>query len=176
MRCFVACWPDDATRARLDDTARNAHQRYPGARRVRGQNLHLTLAFIGELPSAKAHEAAQALGQLSIEPLEWRIDHVGRFESARVLWAGGQPDPRLMQVAERARVQLKTLQIGFDEKRFAAHVTLLRDLPSQRGQGSSELAYPIEPFTWPIRDALLIVSERDPRGATVYRPLRPHEI
>jgi RNA 2',3'-cyclic 3'-phosphodiesterase len=180
MRCFVACWPDDATRAQLDHAARDAHQRYPEARRMRSDNLHLTLAFIGELPSTKAHEAVRALGHLSTETFDWRIDHTGHFDRARVLWAGGPPEARLMQLAERVREELKALHIRFDEKRFAAHVTLLRDLPSQHGHGSTEgstqLAYPIEPFTWPIREPLLVVSERDPQGATLYRPLQPSQI
>ncbi|HEX4598546.1 MAG TPA: RNA 2',3'-cyclic phosphodiesterase [Burkholderiaceae bacterium] len=176
MRCFVACWPDDATRARLDHAARDAHQRYPGTRRVRGHNLHLTLAFIGELPSTKAHEAVRALGHLSTDAFDWRIDHVGCFDRARVMWAGGPPEARLTQLAERVREELKTLQIRFDEKRFAAHVTLLRDVPVQRPHGSGDLVDPIEPFMWPIREPVLVVSERDAQGATLYRPLQPHEI
>lgn len=171
LRCFVACWPADSTREWLDQVARDAHLRYPGARRVRRENLHLTLAFIGELPLAKAQQAAQALRDLSSEPFEWRLDHVGRFERARVLWAGGQPEPRLLQMAETVRASLQTMQIRFDEKRFAAHVTLLRDLPSKRAPESDDSVHAIEPFTWPIRSALLMVSERDPKGATVYRPL-----
>jgi len=172
MRCFVACWPDEATRARLDRAAHDAHQRHLRARRVHGGNLHLTLAFIGELPFASAHELVAALGGLSVEAFEWRIDHVGRFERARVLWAGGPPEPALVELAERVREELKTLRVRFDEKRFAAHVTLLRDLPPQRGHEPADLVVPIEPFTWPMREALLVVSERDAQGATVYRPLR----
>lgn len=171
MRCFVACWPDDATRAQLDQVARDAHSRHPGARRVCGDNLHLTLAFIGELPSPTVYEVARVMRDVSIEPFEWRIDHVGRFDRAHVLWAGGHPEPRLEQLAESVRSQLKTLQIRFDEKRFVAHVTLLRDLP-QHTRGVGDALHEIEPFVWPIRHALMIVSERDPKGATVYRPLR----
>jgi RNA 2',3'-cyclic 3'-phosphodiesterase len=171
VRCFVACWPDDSTRRRLDQAAGNALARCPGARRVRPDNLHLTLAFIGELPLPKAREAAEALRRISSEPFEWHIDHIGRFERARVLWAGGLPEPRLEQLAERARSELRALQVRFDTKRFAAHVTLLRDMPALRGAAQAEIVEPIEPFDWPMRDALLMVSERDSQGATRYRAL-----
>lgn len=171
MRCFVACWPDDSTRRRLDQAAGNALARCPGARRVRADNLHLTLAFIGELPLPKAREAAEALRRISSEPFEWQIDHIGRFERARVLWAGGLPEPRLEQLAERARSELRALQVRFDTKRFAAHVTLLRDMPALRGAAHAEIVEPIEPFDWPMRDALLMVSERESQGATRYRAL-----
>ena len=176
MRCFVACWPDDATRRHLDQAARDAHARCPGARRVRTGNLHLTLAFIGELALPKAHEAADAVRGVLSAPFDWQIDHVGRFERARVLWAGGPPEPRLEQMAERVRCELQRLRIRFDTKRFAAHVTLLRDVPppgaSGRGEASrGDAIEAIEPFAWPIRDALVLVSEHDAQGATCYRPL-----
>jgi len=93
----------------------------------------------------------------------------GRFERARVLWAGGPPQPRLSQLAEQVRGELQALQIRFDSKPFAAHVTLLRDVPAGRSTGSSEVVEPIEPFIWPIHDARLLVSERDSDGATCYR-------
>jgi len=138
---------------------------------VHGRNLHLTLAFIGELPLQKAQEASRALRGLSSEPFDWCLDHVGRFERARVLWAGGPPEPRLTQLADRVRERLKTLRIGFDDKRFAAHVTLLRDLPSIRARETDDPVHAIEPFVWTIREPVLMVSERDPQGATLYRPL-----
>jgi len=173
MRCFVACWPDDATRERLDRVARDQLPRYPGARRMRPENLHLTLAFIGQMAETAARELAAALAREVCQPFDWRIDHVGRFERARVLWAGGPEELRLVQWAERVRQLLQTMQVAFDRKPFAAHVTLLRDAPARRGAEPAEASEPIEPIRWPVQAARLIVSERDARGATRYRPLEP---
>jgi 2'-5' RNA ligase len=173
FRCFAACWPDEATRSRLDRAAALAHALHPRARRVRRDNLHLTLAFIGELPEAGARQAAQALRGIELEPFAWTLDHIGRFERARVLWASGPAQPHLAQLAERVRGLLRDLQIDFDRKPFAAHVTLLRDLPPGRAPGADERVEPIEAFAWPIHAALLLVSERDARGATLYRVLDP---
>jgi 2'-5' RNA ligase len=87
------------------------------------------------------------------------------------------------------RAQLQALQIRFDGKRFAAHVTLLRDLPAGlptiapgagvasteagRSIAASQAVESIDPFAWPIQAAQLLVSERDAAGATGYRPLDP---
>ena len=171
MRCFVACWPDDATRGRLDQAAGQARALYPHARRVRRENLHLTLAFIGQLPQPAAQPLVQALRGLQIEPFAWHLDHIGRFGRARVLWAGGPAEPRLSELAERVRSELRAQRIAFDPKPFAAHVTLLRDLPPGRPAHEDEVVAPIEPFDWPIDAAILLVSERDAQGATVYRAL-----
>jgi RNA 2',3'-cyclic 3'-phosphodiesterase len=170
MRCFVACCPDDATRARLERITGAVIGRYPGARRVRADNLHLTLAFIGELALPAARAAALAVGAIQSEPFPWCIDRVGRFDRARVLWAGGADEPRLTDLAERVRSCLQTLRIRFDAKPFAAHVTLLRDLPSRRHDGGDAVEA-IDPFAWPIRTAQMMVSERDAQGSTRYREL-----
>jgi len=173
MRCFVACWPDDPTRDRLDRVARAAAARFAAARRLPPANLHLTLAFIGELPQPQAREVAAALRDACDQPFDWCIDHVGRFGRARVLWAGGPEEPRLTALASRVRERLRALRIPFDGKRFAAHVTLLRDVPAQPMAAASEVIEAIDPILWPIRAASLRVSERDAQGATRYRALDP---
>jgi len=174
LRCFVACWPDDDARTHLDELAQALHARFPGARRMRAENLHLTLAFIGPMPAPGARQLASALPEDSIEPFGWRIDRIGRFERARVLWAGSAEEPRLSELAAGVRRRLRTLQIAFDDKPFAAHVTLLRDLPTRAAGGPGAPFEPIgSPLAWQVRSAQLVVSDRDERGATRYRLLQP---
>jgi 2'-5' RNA ligase len=174
MRCFVACWPDPATRSHLDHAAQGLHARYPGSRRMRAENLHLTLAFIGELPQSMASEVASAMADLSVAPFAWHVDRFGRFDRAHIVWAGGPEEPRLAQLAERVRGRLQALQVRFDRKPFAAHVTLLRDVPAREpAPGRPEPNQAIEPIHWPIEAARLVVSEREARGATRYRLLEP---
>jgi len=174
LRCFVACWPDDDARRRLDELAQALHARFPGARRMRAENLHLTLAFIGPMPAPGARRLAWALSKDSIEAFGWRIDRIGRFERARVLWAGSAEEPRLSELAARARSRLRALQIDFDDKPFAAHVTLLRDFPTRAAGGPGAPFEPIaSPLAWQVRSAQLVVSDRDERGATRYRLLEP---
>jgi 2'-5' RNA ligase len=172
MRCFVACCPDDSTRGRLDEIARFALARFPGARRMRPENLHLTLAFIGELAAPKAREVADAVREACAEPFDWRLDHIGCFERARVLWAGGPEEPRLTALACRVRDRLRELQVRFDAKRFAAHVTLLRDLPARPTGAADGIIESIDPLVWPIRAVSLQVSELA-QGATRYRAFDP---
>lgn len=170
MRCFVGCWPDPATRAQLDRLAAAALQRNPRARRIEPHNLHLTLAFIGELAQARAGELAAALACDAPEPFEWCLDRTGRFERARVLWAGGPDSPALARLAQRVRSRLQALHIAFDEKPFAAHVTLLRDLPARTG-GTDAQPAPAAPILWRIDTACVLVSERDDAARTRYRRL-----
>jgi 2'-5' RNA ligase len=166
MRCFVGVRPDDLTRERLARLSAHLLPRLPGARRVATQNLHLTLAFIGELPAPVAREVALAISRLHADPCRWRIDHVGCFARAGVIWAGSEgPGPG--EWALLARACLAELRVGFDNKPFVAHVTLLRDAPA-----SARAPFePIEPFEWSIAGAELLQSTQDPTGALYYRPV-----
>jgi 2'-5' RNA ligase len=128
MRCFVALWPDDAARERLAAVGREQQRRFPHARAMRAENLHLTLAFIGELDAARAARVAAALDALPVAPFAWTLDAVGAFERARVLWAAGPDCAPLAALALRVRQLLDELCVPYDRKPFVAHVTLLRDL------------------------------------------------
>jgi 2'-5' RNA ligase len=174
MRCFVACWPDQATRTRLDHVARSLHLRHPGARRMQADNLHLTLAFVGELPRSMASEVASAMADLSVAAFAWCVDRLGRFDRAHIVWAGGPEEPRLARLAEQVRARLRALEVPFDRKPFAAHVTLLRDVTAREPLlERPELNEAIEPIHWPIDAARLVVSEHDAGGAVRYRVVKP---
>jgi 2'-5' RNA ligase len=171
MRCFIAVRPDEATRLRLDEVARRLHRMFPRSRRLRASNLHLTLAFIGELAPPGAATAARAMQALAFEPLDWTLDRVGHFARARVVWAGGE-DPAVTTLAGLARAALRAVNIAFDPKPFVAHVSLLRDVVAAAGMpGDGASLGSIEPIPWRIERAETLVSERDGAGAVRYRAL-----
>lgn len=162
MRCFVALWPDDATRERLAAVAREQQRRFPRARAMRADNLHLTLAFIGELDEARAAKVAAALEALSFDSFGWTLDAVGAFERARVLWAAGPDCAPLAALAQRARALLDELRVRYDRKPFVAHVTLLRDLTRDEARRAAALIAP--PVAWRAdRPQLLQSVQREGR-------------
>ena len=167
IRCFVALQPDEAARERLDQLARRQHGRFPGARRVRRENLHLTLAFVGALEAGRARQVAAGLAAAPKAPFDWTLDAVGAFGGARVLWAGGSHED-LDQLAERVRRILDSLGVPYDRKAFVAHVTLLRKLPREAVR---EAVHPIEPpILWHAGAPVLLQSRTDAQG-TRYLPV-----
>ena len=61
MRCFIAAWPDRRDPPALRAADRRAEPRVPHARAMQARNLHLTLAFIGELDAAAATRAGATM-------------------------------------------------------------------------------------------------------------------
>jgi 2'-5' RNA ligase len=156
VRCFVALWPDEAARDRLCLAAQAQKTRFPRARQIPCENLHLTLAFIGELDENRAAQVAVALETISIQPFTWMLDRLGAFDRARVLWAAGPDSPPLAELARRVRTLLDELRVPYDRKPFVAHVTLLRDVSRDAAR---QAAYPIEPpIAWQAGRAVLLRS------------------
>lgn len=164
MRCFLAAWPDAAARQRCGDLTAALRPHAEHGRLMRPENLHLTLAFIGELPEAAGAKVAAACAALPWPTCDWHLTEIGFFARPRVLWAGGPVPAVLANIASRARGLLDALQVGYDRKPFVAHVTLLRDV--RRFDGPRAIAPPI---AWPIREVALYRSGRDENGARYFR-------
>lgn len=167
LRCFVALLPDEATRTRLDALGAELQRSLPGTRRVAAVNLHLTLVFIGALPTSQASQLAAALARTPAAPqFDWALDQVGAFGGARVVFAGSAPDRvplRLMALAEAVRGELDGLGISsYDRKPFVPHVTLLRNVARA---DAAHLACSIEPpVHWRASAPRLMQSRRTSDG------------
>ncbi len=127
-RIFVALpLPHDACDALARDA--KALSRYDMlARFTPSTNLHITLAFLGEVPMLKAQRLSAALRPLSrVLPREISLGRLGLFERTRVLWAGLTPAESLDALAQEVRRILDEMELNYDRKPFKAHITLARN-------------------------------------------------
>lgn len=130
MRLFVAVRFDGAA---IEDLCRVrdalAQVKLRGHMTAR-ENLHLTLAFLGEQPESAVPQIRQAMERAVGAPFALTLAAPCCFRQERgdLWWAGTQPCPPLEALARRLRREL--VQSGFpvDEKPFRAHVTLGRNL------------------------------------------------
>ena len=118
------------------------------------ENLHLTLAFIGEYPEAEP--VLDALERVSFSPFELSPEGLGCFGD--LWWAGLKGSAPLEALARRVRRALAEAEIPFERKRFSPHVTLIRrasgKLPGIR----------IPPASMRVEAFSLMRSDRGKRG------------
>jgi len=92
----------------------------------RKENLHLTLAFIGE--SNNLRSACEALKEISAKPFELIFEGYGEFSSrdGSLCFAKVQKNSFLESLAENIRKKLTLKGFNIDPKPFKAHITLCR--------------------------------------------------
>lgn len=122
MRLFIAIRFDPEFLTALTDFQEQMKSRDVRGRFSPPENLHLTLAFIGEYGTPDA--VMDALGSVPFEPFSLRLEGIGHFGDR--YWAGLAENPALLQYAKRLRRALAERGIPFDRKRFKPHITLIR--------------------------------------------------
>lgn len=124
MRLFVAFTFTEDFRAELVRTQRALRRLGVSGGFTRPENLHLTLAFIGETDKAEAVKAA--LGTLEFAPVRLELDGMGRFGDT--IWAGLRPTRELGAAADAVGKAIFAAGAGFklEKHPFVPHVTLVR--------------------------------------------------
>ena len=118
------------------------------------ERIHLTLAFLGALTSARAQEARLAAQAVRSNAFEMALDQIGSFRAARVAWAGcAHPPAGLTALEERLAVCLRACDFALEERPFAAHVTLARKISAPLVRSE------MEPLSWRAREFTLVRSE-----------------
>lgn len=165
---FFALWPDEAVARSVHRWSGLAH-RTRGGRRTRRETLHLTLAFIGDVPRSRL-DALIGVGdrafQTAFAPFQLLLERVASWRHNRITFAEPLELPSGLGVFVGAlRAELKSAGFATENRRFAAHVTLLRK--SDAGPGPEPI---VPPIAWPVTGFVLVESQPRPDGAH-YEPL-----
>ncbi|NCC50520.1 MAG: RNA 2',3'-cyclic phosphodiesterase [Spartobacteria bacterium] len=132
VRAFIAIEVSDAVREALAFTTRTLRKTQARVSWVPAQNMHISLAFLGDIFGAKARVLAHALEGIAAElpPFTLEVRGLGTFggrRKPRVIWAGVACIPEPLK-ALHDQVSLAVLDAGvlLDERPFCPHVTLGR--------------------------------------------------
>lgn len=137
MRAFVAIDLPAAARAALAAV----QQALPAGRAVAPDNLHLTLAFLGEHPEARIEEVHYALERIALPGFDLTLAGLDSFGRAapRVLFVGADGGPALDRLHRRVRGAAHSAGIQLPRERFRPHVTLARFRPELDAQDRERL-------------------------------------
>jgi len=101
------------------------------ARWVDPAGVHLTLKFLGEIPTSRIDGVSLAMDEIAVggEPVTLRFEGVGAFPSPRrpgVIWVGIETGPRLRLLHDALDRRMADFGVTRENRPFRPHVTLGR--------------------------------------------------
>ena len=152
-RYFFALWPPPETAAALETWAKPLE-----GRTTPRANIHLTLAFLGDVDPENSCAAARGV-QGSAHEIP--MDTAKYWKHNRIVWAGPRRTPPALQaLVEALHALLERAGYALERRPFAAHVTLARNAPPPR-----ELPA-LPQVEWPVRELTLVRSTLSPGGSS----------
>ncbi len=166
LRLFFALMPDARVLADLeagiDSLAPHLHGRW-----VARNNLHLTLAFLGQVPVTTVPRLLEIGDLLARETpaFAMRMDRLGLWKRQEILWMGCRSTPSELQrfhqhLMQRLRAEVEHLPELDCWGGFIPHVTLARKV-----RGPLPEALPPWHLEWPCSSFSLVQSHLGSGGA-----------
>jgi 2'-5' RNA ligase len=172
VRLFVAIPlpPDLATRA-----AEILPTSLPALRRVKAENLHVTLAFLGWTADERLDDVTSAAraAAADVSRFELAFQGVGRFPErgrARVVWLGiAEGAAMVLQLGAGVAAGLRSRELKFDDRPLSPHLTLARIAEDASSAEAKTVAAAVESLTPPrlellVDEIAVVQSVLSPKG------------
>jgi len=136
-------------------------------RPVAAANLHLTLAFLGDVSQQKTDALCQLAARIRQPAFELTLDTLGHWPRPQVVWLGCRRAPHpLLQLAEQLRSHAARNGCYQNGLPFHPHITLLRATEQQ-------VALPASTPGWTFKaDHFVLYESTYSGGRTRYQPLQ----
>ena len=180
LRLFVALELDRALKKALAAAGREAPLLGRNVRMVAEPLLHLTLRFVGETSDDRITELVDAVAEVAAVTSRFSIvvRGLGVFPkpaAARVLWAGLEPSPPLLELARSIDAAVRRHGFPPEPRGFSPHVTLARAKGAPaRVMGALDPERP-RFGEQEVDEVVVMESQLSPRGPT-YVPLSRAEL
>ncbi|HJD45619.1 MAG TPA: RNA 2',3'-cyclic phosphodiesterase [Candidatus Mediterraneibacter norfolkensis] len=161
MRLFIAIRLSDEMKKALVTCMHDLKKQGVEGNYVPAQNLHMTLAFLGEYDDpAKVKEVIR---KVPLPEFRLALSEKGNF--GNILWAGVKGNQKLKTYVKDLRAALAAEGIPFDKEKFVPHITLIRKVSAKKPY---QVHLPKTDMT--VRKASLMRSEQK-NGKMVYKEL-----
>lgn len=151
MRLFIAVSFSDEIKKLLLDAIEELKSKAACGNFTRRENLHLTLAFIGE--TNRTADIIRCIDSVSASSFTLTFGGCGRFGDLR--WAGIKRSEELSALAENLQNALREDGFRIEKREFKPHVTLAREVMSD-----ARITLTIPTANMDVRRISLMKSER----------------
>jgi len=161
MRIFIAVDLDGRIKEKMHDMQNRLKDIAEKGNFTGPDNLHITVAFIGEVSYEEFCHAADALDFIDTKPFVLRISGFGRFRRSGgdIYWMDASDCPELVRLHEDVAGALKYRGISIDERPFRPHITLARQIRGDFGRAAED-AEKQGPLTQDVKEIKIMESTR----------------
>ncbi|MGB4610879.1 MAG: RNA 2',3'-cyclic phosphodiesterase [Saccharofermentanales bacterium] len=130
MRLFIAINFNTEIRSRLVKLCEELRNDSTKGRFSLPENLHLTLAFLGECDEKQAAAAKTAMDAVEFQPFAINIGCTGRFRrrGGDIWWAGVSDSKELTTLYDNLTNKLTEFGFQIEKRKFSPHITLGREI------------------------------------------------
>lgn len=127
MRLFIAINFDRAT-IRSIRIVQSRLKQLGNGNFSKAENLHLTLAFLGEIEASRLQDIQQAMNEIECASMCLTFDHIGCFrrDDGDIWWIGLEENPALAMLQSRLSSNLRACEFSLENRKFSPHITLSR--------------------------------------------------
>ncbi len=170
MRLFIALHFNDEVEKSLRDAIAQAKSFSEKGSFTWDDNLHMTLAFLGECTEEQKQQVIEVMQTIPAIPFTLRLEGVHEFKGkgkgrGEVLWVGVRREIALNALADRLNLRLRLAGFSLPQRDFRPHITLARRIVWKDGHSASSLR--VKPAACNINSIHLMWSHRV-QGRLVY--------
>ncbi|MCH6583514.1 MAG: RNA 2',3'-cyclic phosphodiesterase, partial [Proteobacteria bacterium] len=143
LRLFFALWPDEHVRAEIQAFATSLPLK--NARLVAEKNIHITLAFLGNVDEPTCNALIKGANSIRVAPFSLSLDSLGWWKKPKIAWLAPSAWPdELSRLAEGLHVLSRECGMSLEERSYRPHLTLARKVTATVPDISPE------PISWNI--------------------------
>ncbi len=146
MRLFFAIDLDEAVKDELEAVCGRFRGQCEAANFTRRENLHITLAFLGETAPSRLPELRRILDEEKRAAFPIVFDHLGRFarRGGDIYFAGVQKSERLLELERSLTAKLRRAGFPTEEREYVPHLTLAREAVLRSGISPQKALFPVK--------------------------------
>jgi 2'-5' RNA ligase len=165
IRVFFAIFPNKLVQKQLAHQAEILESTY-GGRKVRTQNFHLTLLFLGDISTHRIEVLQQTMKNISAKKFELSLDKICHWKRNQIIYIQAkQFSTELFFLVDSLKIALSEAGFLFDKRSYRPHVTLIR-----KATHTTEINLN-DPIKWHVDKWSLIQSKQTEHGVD-YIPLK----
>lgn len=160
MRLFIAINFTNEVKDYLYKTIMELKQQSVSGNFSQKENMHLTLAFLGEVPDSGIENIESAMDRVNGKGFKIEISGFGNFRNRgeKLYWRGIKENKDLNSLQKSLIDKLKEDNIEFDEKPFKPHITLGRRCIMKTGFSEDDFAANLQTINMDVSSISLMKS------------------